>query len=199
MSRQSVPTRATLLELVRSSSDAEAWRRFEATYREMLLRFCRSAGLQFADTEDAVQIVFTKLVTGLQRFEYDPAKGRFRDYLFRCARSAIADLRRCPIPTEDAVVLEVNAPQADDPGLATLFENEWTGHHYRMAVASLHASTDARSVQVFDALLAGKSIRDVAGEFSLSEAAAYKVQERMRERLRQRILEQVREENRGGG
>src|SRR5262245_33077190 len=84
-------TRATLLDRVRDADDVAAWLEFDAAYREMLLRFCRSRGLQHADAEDVIQLVFVRLTGGLIRFRYDPARGRFRDYLFRCVRSALSD------------------------------------------------------------------------------------------------------------
>lgn len=195
--RDSVPTRATLLELIRDSADADAWRRFEATYREMLLRFGRSRGLQHADAEDVVQVVFAKLVSGLRRFEYDPARGRFRDYLFRCVRSAMADLGRCPEP-RGSEVLPDSGSRAEDPADESRFEQEWVAHHYRLAIAGLRGTVEPASIDVFQALLDGRSVREVAVEKGMGEAAVYKVQQRMRERLRERIAEQVREEDRAG-
>ena len=133
-------TRVTLLARVRDGTDSAAWAQFEETYREMLLRFCRSRGLQHADAEDAIQLVFTKLVAGLRRFEYDRARGRFRDYLFRCVRSAIADLLACPRPASLAVDQGDGADAAEDPQgrLWRLeWEREWIGHHYRIAIESV--------------------------------------------------------------
>src|SRR5262249_54521926 len=104
-------TRATLLGRVRDGDDAAAWREFDGAYREMLLRFCRSRGLQHADAEDVIQLVFVKLTGGLRRFEYDPGRGRFRDYLFRCVRSALADWAKCQSRIGRAVSLE----DADGP------------------------------------------------------------------------------------
>lgn len=190
------PTRATLLELVRDSADAQAWARFESTYRNMLLRFCRHRGLQHTDAEDVVQAVFAKLVTGLKRFDYDPNKGRFRDYLFRCVRSCIADQNSCPTPASGGVGTEESgsAVVADE----ALFEREWAAHHYRMAIDAVRQGCDPQSVAVFEDLLAGRSVRQVAQERSMSEQAVYKVQQRMRDRLRERIERQVRDEDIGG-
>jgi RNA polymerase sigma factor (sigma-70 family) len=190
------PTRATLLELVRDSADAEAWRRFEAAYRSMLLRFCRQRGLQHTDSEDVVQAVFAKLVTGLKRFEYDPTKGRFRDYLFRCVRSCIADLNSCPNAAAERVGTDADgvSPRADE----ALFEREWAAHHYRLAIEAVRNGCDPQSVSVFEALLAGRSVRQAAQEASMTEAAVYKVQQRMRDRLREQIERQVRDEDTGG-
>jgi RNA polymerase sigma-70 factor (ECF subfamily) len=185
-------TRATLLEMVRDSADAAAWARFEATYRDMLVRFARSRGLQQADAEDVVQAVFAKLVAGLRRFEYDRGKGRFRDYLFRCVRSAIADLRGCPTIGPSPVVRD-GGTSGDDEAL----EREWVGHHYRRAISEVGRTSEAASVAVFESLLRGLSVREAAREAGMSEEAVYKVQQRMRERLRAQIEKQVREEDEG--
>jgi len=104
-------TRATLLGRIRDGVDTAAWRELDGVYREMLLRFCRSRGLQHADAEDVIQLVFVKLTVGLQRFEYDRTRGRFRDYLFRCVRSALSDWAACQSRSGSAVsLLEADRP-----------------------------------------------------------------------------------------
>jgi RNA polymerase sigma-70 factor, ECF subfamily len=197
--QETFSTRATLLALVRDSADDEAWQRFERTYREMLIRYGRSRGLQQADAEDAVQTVFAKLAVGLRRFEYDPARGRFRDYLFRCVRSAISDLK-CPMPGPAAVVRfeQSRSESRQSAADASLFEQEWVDHHYRMAMASVRTTAEPRSIEVFEAVLAGRSVREIAATLGMSEAAVYKAQQRIRDRLRDRIAEQIREEDRLG-
>ena len=188
-------TRASLLDRLREGPDPQDWARFDALYRDLLVRFCRSRGLQQADAEDAVQTVFGRLVGVLQRFQYDPARGRFRDYLYRCARSVVFESTRRPKP--DAIDVDgVEEPVADDPDLERSFEQEWVSHHYRRAIHALTSNLEPRSIEVFEALLAGGEIRAVAERFQLSEAAVYKIQQRVRERLRDRIHEQVREEDR---
>ncbi len=192
-------TRASLLAKVRDNADGEAWSQFETLYRDMLIRFCRSRGLQHADAEDVIQLVFTKLVSGLRNFEYDPAKGRFRDYLFRCVRSAISDWNRRPKPQALGVLDSGNEPADNDAELATTFEREWVDHHYRIAIEQAKESCDPQSVHVFESTLAGKNVREIAAELSMTEAAVYKAQQRMKERLRALISAQVREEDERDG
>jgi RNA polymerase sigma-70 factor (ECF subfamily) len=186
-------TRVTLIAKLRNGADAEAWGRFDATYRDMLVRYCRVRGVQAADADDVVQAVFLKLVRGIQNFEYDPAKGRFRSYLYRCAQSAIADRMRA-VRSSGAASLD-EADRAELPEWEAEWEREWMHHHYRMALVEVTRSIDPQSVTVFEAILSGQAVRAIAEQMEMSEQAVYKVQQRVRTRLKEQIVRQVRDED----
>ncbi|MBX3405113.1 MAG: sigma-70 family RNA polymerase sigma factor [Phycisphaeraceae bacterium] len=193
--RSSTTTRATLLSRVRDGADSQAWVQFDALYRDMLVRFCRSRGLQHADAEDAVQLVFSKLTTGIRNFEYRPARGRFRDYLFRCVRSAISDLLGCPKSGANPVVQDGEAGDAgNDAELAAAFEREWVDHHVRVALSVVSQRVDDQSVAVLRASMAGRSVPEIAADLGMSADAVYKARQRMRTRLREQVAAQLREE-----
>lgn len=194
--RSGQTTRGTLLQRVRQGADSDAWRELDAAYREMLLRFCRSRGLQHADAEDVIQMVFSRLISGLRAFEYDRSRGRFRDYLFRCVRSAISDWARCQEPRHSGVLLaEAESPEPA-PSWSRAFENEWIDHHYRTALSAIAADVEESSLRVISATLAGRTVKEIAGSTGMSEMAVYQVRHRMKERLRARIAEQIAEEER---
>lgn len=184
-------TRATLLERVREGDDAAAWREFDGAYREMLLRFCRSRGLQHADAEDVIQLVFVRLTNGLRRFEYNPARGRFRDYLFRCVRSALSDWAGCQSRQSRAVCLRDDGAIAGEDEIERTLEQEWVDHHYRLAIEHVLGTVEARSAEILRATLAGRAVSDIAAALGMQEMAVYKTQQRLRDRLRARIAEQV--------
>ena len=54
MARESTPTRASLLSRVRDPENDAAWREFEATYRDLIIRYCRARALQVADAAQVV-------------------------------------------------------------------------------------------------------------------------------------------------
>ncbi|CAG1004053.1 hypothetical protein PHYC_03111 [Phycisphaerales bacterium] len=189
----STKTSAALLVEVRDSGNVEAWMAFEGRYREMLLRFCRSLGVQHADSEDIIQSVFSKLLSGLKNFEYDPARGRFRDYLFRCVRSGLSDRAARPNVAGLSVVSQDGLVSAGTE--AAVFDREWMNHHYRMALAAVRERVDESSVAVLEATLAGASVSEIAAAVGLSEQAVYKVQQRMRSYLKDQIARQVQEED----
>jgi RNA polymerase sigma-70 factor (ECF subfamily) len=193
----SLTTRPSLLARVRNAADAEGWRQFEAAYGDLILRYCRRRGLQLADAEDVRQVVLTKLARSLRHFEYDRARGRFRDYLGRCVRNAISSERARHTPEVLTVSLREDtdvprpAPQgADDP-----WNEEWVQHHYRRAMRTLRATCDEQTLAVFEAILQGRDYAAIAGEFNATEAAVRKTKQRMRERLQQLIHRQVCDED----
>jgi RNA polymerase sigma-70 factor (ECF subfamily) len=193
------PTRPTLLSRVRDPADAAAWQEFQDRYRDLLLRFCLSRGLQHADAEDVVQTVFTALSRAMPGFTYDPGKGRFRDYLFRCVRNAISAQHRpklvaASLDPSDGTTPDGRAPTAQDVE-AQLWEKEWVAHHYRLALSTLRATFDAQSIEVFEHALAGLSPAATAERMGLSTDAVYKARQRVRSRLQELVAKQIEEED----
>lgn len=190
-------TRASLLSRVRRVGDDEAWREFDATYRELLLRYCRARGLQLSDAEDVRQLAMASLAKALRNFEYDPKKGRFRGYLGQVVRSAIRRHFSRPDSAHralDSVVLAVTEGE-DEASTDELWEQEWMRHHYRLAMATVRKSFDAKSVQMFDRLLAGDAVAAVAKDYDTTEQAVHKVKQRVRDRLKELIERQIRAED----
>ena len=190
-------TRISLLSRVRNAADQGAWAEFEARYRDLILRYALARGLQHADAEDVRQLVMMSLAKALRNFTYAPQRGRFRSYLGRIVRNAVSRLRTRPERTEAALdsYVEETLSARDDSGTDSLWEREWVDHHYRLALRTLRQSFEARSIEAFEQLIAGKSVAQTAAEFSLSQEAVHKIKQRIRDRMKELIAAQVQEED----
>lgn len=190
-------TQPSLLSRVRDPADQEAWRLFEAKYRELILRFCRRRGLQQADAEDVLQLAMQFLVKSLPQFAYDPKRGRFRDYLYQTVRSALSRHAKGPKSADRALDTSMMAalPDEDDSrGGAALWEREWINHHYRLAMDTIKQTFDSRSLDVFERLMSGSGVDETARAFEMSAEAVYKVRQRVRGRMEELVAQQIREE-----
>lgn len=187
-------TQPSLLLRVRDSADAAAWSEFDRRYGELIVRYCRSRGLQQTDAEDIRQIVLMNLSRALKNFEYSPARGKFRTYLGRAVRNAMTRLARRPDRRLYTLDQEEQAPAPEVEDDAS-WEDEWVRHHYRQAMQTVRQTFEPRSVEVFDRLLAGATTAQVAEEFDMTTEAVHKVKQRIRDRLKGLIAQQIKDED----
>jgi RNA polymerase sigma-70 factor (ECF subfamily) len=88
--RQPPLTRPTLLGALR---EGLRWEEFVALYGPLILAWGRrDFGLQASDADNLCQEVLLRVWRGIGTF--DPARGRFRAWLYTCARNAACNLRR---------------------------------------------------------------------------------------------------------
>ena len=84
-------TRESLLVLVRSPENREAWDQFVALYRPVIYRLARRRGLQDADAQDLAQQVLMAVASAIGSWKKAGESVRFRHWLRRVARNAIVN------------------------------------------------------------------------------------------------------------
>ena len=186
-------TSVTLLRTLRearSGVDDVAWARFVDMYGPVVHHLVRllSPGISDADTDDAVQDVFVKLVGILRSGAYDPAKSKFRTYLSTLTRRLLIDRYRAAAARHDGEHADIaemeDLASGDDPG--ELFDAKWRVA-CRMAAERRIMEESALSDQSRAAwrLLSGSglSVKDAARRLGIPANTVSKVKRRMESRI----------------
>lgn len=119
-------TGATLLARLQDGSDALAWDEFFQRYWHLIYAYARRCNCSEHTAEEIVQDVMLKVFEQKDFFQYDPARGRFRDWLGTVVRNKVAELRRRPAEKvragggSDVCHIE---PQSTDAQADDLWEN----------------------------------------------------------------------------
>lgn len=181
-------TRPSLLARLADPADADAWRAFVDAYAPLVYRFCRRRGAQEADAADLTQEVLAQVARSIPAFRYDPARGRFRDWLWAVVRSRLGrhrrrDARR-PVGV-DGDELDDRAGAAPDPEWAADF-------HARLAEVALGRVrgefSDAHWRAFERTWRDNESAAAVAADLGLTVAAVYVAKCRVLARLRDELL-----------
>jgi RNA polymerase sigma factor (sigma-70 family) len=100
-------THISLLSRLRDPVDGTAWSTFVDVYGPLVYGEMRRRGLSHQDAEDLTQEVFRRCLRSIQEFQYDSARGRFRDWLGVVVRNeAFRFWRDRGRKTADAVVIQ---------------------------------------------------------------------------------------------
>lgn len=176
-------TRPSLLERVKDRADASSWREFEALYSPLIRRYARARGLNPADADDVAQECMGKLVKVMPKFEYDPGRGRFKNYLRSMANHAIESQRRRKRPQAISGGAIGRMPAADD-GRAE-WEARWEREHLAWCLKKLRGQFPAAHLSAFRLYaLEGRPVNEVCERLGLTRNQVYLAKSRITRQLR---------------
>jgi RNA polymerase sigma factor (sigma-70 family) len=190
----SVVTQPSLLVRIRDRADNDAWARFVEIYGPLIYGFVRKRGLQDADAVDLVQDVLRSVAGAISRLEYDPARGKFRAWLFTIVKNRLRNTLKVQARREsgsgDSAVAEqlANEPGPDD------WQVQWEADHqqrlFGWASEQVQAEVEDRTWQAFrKTAVDGASGKEVARELNMSVAAVYLAKSRVMARLKELVQE----------
>jgi RNA polymerase sigma-70 factor (ECF subfamily) len=185
-------TGSTLLVLLRDPADPQAWKAFVQRYTPVVAAWCRRWKLQNADVQDVTQEVLLKLARHLHQFSYDPAKGRFRDWLVTVARHVWSDIResrrRAGWGSGDPHIQQLLEEQADRDGLLEALDQEFLVELYEEAKARVQLRVSRSTWQAFQLLaVEGCSGAEVAAQLHMKVATVYVAKNRVQKMLQEEV------------
>jgi len=189
-SAKSPSTRVTLLARLRQDGDSDAWKTFVNLYTPLVFRFCRSRGLQDADSRDVTQQVLAIVHRTIGKFEYDRQRGRFRNWLGAVTGHEITrNQRKQRRPGkgvgdgwgDDVAKL---ATATSDP----MWVEEFNSYIFERALERIRPEFEPEVWQAFELTwLKDTKPKDAAGKIGKPSAWVYKARYKVIERLRKEL------------
>ncbi len=192
-------TRLSLLLRIRDLNDAEAWNRFVDLYGPYVARWCQAMGLQEADTADTTQAVLVKLMSVMQSWKLDSAKGSFRGWLRRVTHNVAIDLHRGwkERASGDSDILQGLAQLSDNSFEETLWKSVETAYQQEllsMASEQVQLRVQPQTWAAYHlSCVDNMSAKDVATKLQIAIGEVYVARSRVLKMLKsevQRLEEQ---------
>ena len=181
-------TRKTLINRLRqTNSDTRSWSEFYNLYWKLVYSVALKAGLSEADAQDVVQETFLKVSKSIKKFDYDPNRGRFRNWLCLITKQQVANHYRKSknlpeLPSFWNEDPDEPARQIPDPtsDWEALWEAEDREHIMHLALTKLKDKVKPKPYQIFLAhCIKGMPVKEVASLLEVSDNEVYLTKSRV--------------------
>jgi|JI10StandDraft_1071094.scaffolds.fasta_scaffold67515_4 RNA polymerase sigma factor (sigma-70 family) len=184
-------TRPSLLLRLRDTGDEAAWSQFVGIYTPLIFAFCRGRGLSETDAGDISQEVLKAVAGAISRFQYDPQRSSFRNWLFTVVRSKLnnffASQARHPRPAGETTLQQLAETEADSQ-LEETWRRDYQLNLVRWAAGQIQAEFKSQTWDAFwRTAILGETAETVAQELGLTLNALYIARSRVTLRIRQLV------------
>lgn len=175
-----------LVSQLRDLGDGESWRTFFRQYGRLMYSLARQSGLNDDQAQEAVQETVIAVVRQMPRFQYDPARGAFKQWLLAICRRRIHDQlrrlytdRQLGLDTIDGLELPSTTPAPD-----AVLERDWEQARrekvLRMALERVRQEANPRHYRAFDCcVLQAMRAADVAAMLGMTVTQVYLAKHRV--------------------
>lgn len=179
-------TRATLLERLHDGANVLAWEEFLEHYWSTIYAFARRRGCSEHTAEEIVQDVMLVVFEHRDVYQYDPSRGRFRDWLGTVIRNKVAEHRRRPANRVRGAGGEGYVPDEpdDQEGPDAAWESAFESGLLLALLDVVRRESSARTYLAFELVTFEGLSGEEAGRLTgLSRNAVYKASKRVLDRL----------------
>jgi len=175
------------LKEVDAEHDEARWARFVELYEPAIREFIRlqDPDIPKADRDDLVQETFARIVPSIRNGVFDPARGRFRNFLSTVVRHLMIDrlrtqaIRRSPTALEAAERLS----GSEAPAAGELLDIKWrlARHHAAVERVFSQSALSEQSRRIYAMTeIDGLSVREISARTGLAANAIRRILSRVR-------------------
>ena len=185
-------TRPSLLLRIRDTSNADAWRTFVEIYAPLVYQYGRRRGLQDADAADLTQDVLGEIARAIRSFEYQPSRGRFRDWLLTITRRRLGRFQERRARHRENSVDEDELERIGDDRLEVEWNDAFHSRVLQVALKRIQPSFEPATWVAFERVwIENRSAAETADELSLRIDLVYVAKSRVLKRLSAEVKELV--------
>ena len=184
-------TDSSVIRAVADTENAAAWNRLFDLYAGFVYSIARRKGLNDADADDIVQMVFADLARNLPSFKYDREKGRFRSYLAALVKWRVIDrlkaVRRDADLKADFMEEAKSAATTEDEDFE---EREWQSAAMEETLRRIKPEVRPEHYAAFVAsAVEGQDTDVVTKLYGISRDSLYQIRKRLTVKLREKLAE----------
>ena len=180
-------TQPSIFSRLRASPESTEWETFCDRYSPVVFSVALAHGLGEADARDTVQEVMLRFYRNMGQFRYDPARGRFRNYLYtmtlNVVRAQLAERARRAVPLDPAHLYAAHNPK-------DVWDREWRSNELRTGLRAVADEVEPKTFQAFQlSVLEEWPTEKVARFLGLSRQSVYQAKSRVIRKLRAHLAD----------
>ena len=176
-------TPASLLDRLRTPSEATAWNRFVELYSPLLFHWAGRLNLQQSDAADLVQDVFLILWRKMPEFEYDSARS-FHAWL----KTLFLNRHRSRQRKREPEFVDPNGTEPAVDAAEPLADAEYERYLIRQAFRLIECEFSTLHQMIFRAyVIEERDPDEVAQQLGVSSGTVYAIKSKVLSRLRQEL------------
>ena len=184
-------TRPSLLQMLNSENDQQAWSEFTEIYSPVIYRYCRKKGLQEADALEVLQEVLLQVYQYIASFDYDPDRGRFRAWLQTVTHSRLCRFWKKKADQKECTGQEETLDQKE---AEQFFGSEVVYQITQLALKEIRTGFQPDTWSAFELTwVEQQDVEDVASSLGRSVGWVYVAKSRVLKKLTNRITQYINE------
>lgn len=185
-----------LLTMIKND-DQDGWQRFVTKFGPIVYGWARRCGLQTADADDIVQIVFTEVARGIEKFEREKPSDSFRGWLYRICINRVRDFVRRNKKTMAISNVDLMNTLEYSPGALNSVSSEiCKAHNVEVvpewkvleALARIRGEFNVKSMEAFERMVIdGETAAEIGEDLGMTANAVRNAKMRVLRRLRSNL------------